>query len=353
MCKDAIRFEVWGEIDDVEEMPSEAVDVQRPPEVFDFTLAHDIHTIADGKRVALACPLELQLGYSARPRHAAVRGERHTLLLSIDQADALYRVRCVDHVYLGHVRDESGKVMDAEWLPLPILEQSRHGPAEAWMVHCELVLPSAIQERKSIGRTVLVDVRAEVCPQQCGPCPNSASKGLKRLLVAYPQVIEADRLILDEPLVLTWTLTLRIDSTPASGSIMLEPTSSLVESRLRATSAAHQVYVGAFEASDAAIDRVMAALGEHTDDGAGDILMQHETQLASLTKAMANECARQFEDLARAAAPLGLVLAPALKLWQLPPEAICAAEDALPSDVESLQRMVLELRAQLKQVAVT
>ena len=42
LCKDAICFEVWGEIDDVEEADvTEAVAMELPPETFEFFLAHD------------------------------------------------------------------------------------------------------------------------------------------------------------------------------------------------------------------------------------------------------------------------------------------------------------------------
>ena len=56
LCKDAICFEVWGEIDDVEEADvAEAVAMELPPETFEFFLAHDFR-LADSMPCARSRP---------------------------------------------------------------------------------------------------------------------------------------------------------------------------------------------------------------------------------------------------------------------------------------------------------
>ena len=69
--------------------------------------------------------------------------------------------------------------------------------------------------------------------------------------------------------------------------------------------------------------------------------------MATLKKIMVEECARQYEDLALRAAQLGFDLNASLQMWQLPSELLGVGGGAVPEDVESLKKLVAELKGQL------
>ena len=314
LCKDAICFEVWGEIDDVEEADvAEAVAMELPPETFEFFLAHDLRA-SDSDAM---CAFHAEMGPSKEPGFVVAPQTPYRLLFSCAQADKHFRVCEIGRMRLGNLRDSKGKVVDTTWTALPVAKQGRASDKDPWVVECDLSgLPKGLAKPENVGQTFLVDLQAEIQ--------------------------EVERLGLEEPLQLLKTICVRVEAKPHNVAL----SEAEVTKRFRATTIVQEIYMGQFEVSDAAVNLAMMSLRDQGDEGTKDILANSEAALQQLQKIMVEECARQYDDLAIKAAPLGFDLAASVQLWQLPSELLGVAAGAA-EDVESLKRQVAELKALL------
>ena len=313
LCKDAICFEVWGEIDDVEEADvAEAVAMELPPETFEFFLAHDFR-LADSDAM---CTFEADIGPNKSPGHIVAPQTAYRLLFSCAQADKHFKVCDIGRVRLGNIRDASGKVVDTSWSALPVAKQGRASEKDPWVVECDMTsLPKGLAKPEHVGKTFTVDLQAEIQ--------------------------EVERLGLEEPLQLVKTLCLRIEAKPQTVPL----SEAEVSKRFRSTTIVRDLH-GSVRVSDAAVNLAMMSLRDQSDEGSKDILADSDVALQQLQKILVEECSRQYDDLALKAATFGFDLTAAVQLWQLPSE-LLGAESGAPEDVASLKRQVAELKALL------
>ena len=316
LCKDAICFEMWGEIDDVEEADvAEAVAMELPPETFEFFLGHDFRA-ADSDAM---CAFQTEVGPNKEPAHVLSLSTPYRLIFSVAQADKHFKVCDVGRVRLGNIRDASGKVVDTTWAALPVAKQGRASDRDPWVVECDLsTLPKGLAKPENAGGVFTMDLQSEVQ--------------------------EVERLGLEEPLQLVQTLCVKLEAKGKGGTVPLSE--GEVSKRFRATTVVQEIYMGQFEVSDAAVNLAMMSLRDQSDEGSKDILASNEAMLQTLQKIMVEECARQYDDIALKAAPFGFDLTAALQLWQLPSELLGGAGGGA-DDIESLKRQVAELKALL------
>ena len=94
LCKDAICFEVWGEIDDVEEADvAEAVSMELPPETFEFFVGYDLRVLGGGAKKY--CPTKSDAAYAPGKvgvAHVIEPGKDLQLVFTISQADKHFKV---------------------------------------------------------------------------------------------------------------------------------------------------------------------------------------------------------------------------------------------------------------------
>jgi hypothetical protein len=263
------------------------------------------------------CAFQTEMGPSKEPGHVVAPQTPYRLLLSCAQADKHFKVCDIGRLRLGNLRNSKGKVVDTTWTALPVAKQGRASDKDPWVVECDLAsLPKGLAKPENIGQTFLIDLQAEIQ--------------------------EVERLGLEEPLQLLKTLCVRVEAKGQTVAL----SEAEVSKRFRATTVVQEIYMGQFEVSDAAVNLAMMSLRDQSDEGSKDILASSEAALQHLQKIMVEECARQYDDLALKAAPLGFDLAASLQLWQLPSELLGVGAGA-PDDVESLKRQVAELKALL------
>jgi len=314
LCKDAICFEVWGEIDDVEEADvAEAVAMELPPETFEFFLAHDLR-VHDGAKPL--CPFKDTGGSGSCHVVKPVEPKVLELVFSIAQADKHFKVCDVGRVRIGNVRDGSGKVVDGTWTALPVSKQGRASDTDPWVVQCDWAKPPAAFQ--------------------------SAGDGTRFTLTLQSEIQEVERLGLEEPLQLNQELLIEV----STGAATIAMSESEIKNRFRNTTVVQEIYMGQFEVSDAAVNLAMMSLRDQSDDGSKDVVAELESNVQKLQSLMVEECARQYEDLALRAAQLGLDIKQNLELWQLPSELLGMASG--PQDAESLKKEVEELKRLLR-----
>jgi hypothetical protein len=244
------------------------------------------------------------------------------IVFSIAQADKHFKVCDVGRVSIGNVRDASapGKAVDTAWTSLKVDKQARANADDPWMVELALTfLPKFMTKPEAVGKTFLIDLKADIQ--------------------------EVERLGLDEGLGITKTFYIKV---AAKGGAKVAPVSEAeTNKRQRVTTSCQEIYMGQFEVSDAAVNLAMMNLRDDNDGGqtTAMIMTKHEEENDALKQILIEECARQFDDLALRATPLGFDIAPSLALWQLPSE-LLGTVDA--SDAEALKKQVADLKAQLK-----
>jgi len=317
LCKDAIMFEIWGEVDDVEEQDvAEAIAMELPPETFEFFLAHDITPHENG--ASSSCKLVPEL-LPSEPGHEVPIGTALDMLFSVAQADKHFKVAHVGRFRLGNfqVCDAAGNAtpFNADWTTLQATKQSRASESEPWVVQIVFALPAAVAKPANVGKTFKATLQAEI--------------------------EEIERLGLEEPLELVKELVFKLVDTGK-----LEGKAADAKKRLRATTVVQELYMGQFEVSDAAVNLAMMSLRNQGDDAniQKEILNTHEKQVKTLEKLMIEECARQYEDLALRAMSKGFDLAASLQLWQLPNELLGTGDGA---DEGDLTQQVAALKKQL------
>ena len=148
--KDAICFEVWGEIDDVEEADvAEAVAMELPPETFEFFLAHDLRYHEDPP----LCPFKKDLPTSTKIGHVIDPSKIIEVVFSIAQADKHFKVCDVGRVRIGNLRDAKGKTIDGSWTALPVAKQGRASETDPWVVQCDWQkLPDKLKDGSANGQ---------------------------------------------------------------------------------------------------------------------------------------------------------------------------------------------------------
>jgi len=324
LCKDAICFEIWGESEDVEEGDvAEAISMELPPETFEFFLSHDF-MISDSHD---QCTFDMNLvdkkqvpSGGTTAGHILAQDTAFHLDFSIAQSDKHFKVADVGRVQIGNWRDPSGKaVKGATWAALRVTKQNRASDSAPWVVTCDLPnLPGVMNQAEHAGKVFLCDLKAEVQ--------------------------EIERLGLDEGLQLIKTLSIKIVAKGEGKSAKYSDKERTT--RDRATTVTCEVYMGQFEVSDAAVNLAMMNLRDESQGDTKSILTNHEDEVEKIKNLLVEENARQFEDLALKAEPLGFDLGPSLALWTLPSEIIGGLE--MGTDKESLQKMVVQLKNELK-----
>jgi len=310
LCKDAICFEVWGEMDDVEETDvAEAVSMELPPETFEFFVSHDLRAADTGMLCAYKDYGSKNFGHAIAPL------SHNALVLSIAQADKHFKVCDVGRFNMGYVREYgSTQALQVPWTPLKVIRQARVSESDPWVVEVDFPpLHKAMEE----GKTYQIDIKCEVQ--------------------------EVERLGLEEGLEVVKTVIIEVNK----AAVGEQDSETARRKRQRETVQLSEIYMGQFEVADAAVNLAMMNMrqSDAVEDDARDILTKYEAQVDQLKQVLVEECNRQYSDLALRAAPLGFELEASLALWQLPSELLGAEE---PADVESLKRMNADLKQQLK-----
>jgi len=290
--------------------------MELPPETFEFFLAHDIRTHSTPP----LCPFLTNLAIGAKVGHVInPTTPMHEIVFSIAQADKNFKVREVGHVRIGNVRDGSGKVVENKWTPLPVAKQGRASESDPWVVTCDWPkLPDVIVSAAA-GKLFNVTVQSEI--------------------------LELDRLGLEEPLQLTQDIIIQVGDAKTAACVAL--TEDEVKTRFRHTTLVQEIYMGQFEVSDAAVNAAMMSLRDQSSEGSKDVIKELEDNIDRLKSVMIEECARQFEDLALRTAQLGLDIKQNLELWQLPSELVGAVSGG-SNDAEGLKKELAGLKLQLK-----
>jgi len=319
LCKDAIKFEVWGEIEDVDETDvAEAVAMELPPETFEFFLAHDVRKHQDKPLCLYKDIPEIsgrkQMGHIIEPGTAALE-----LVFSVAQADKHFKVCEIGRVRVGGIKDAvKGTSVDSGWASLAIHKQGRASETDPWVVSCDwTTLPKCF-----------------------------ANEGVY-LITLQSEIQEVERLGLEEPLQLSQEVCIQVKTPAAGESLMLEMKETEVKTRFRHSTVVQEIYMGQFEVSDAAVNLAMMSLRDQSDEGSKDVIKDLETNVQKLQVFMVEECSRQYEDLSLRVAQLGLDIKQSLDVWQLPSELLGLANSG-PQDVEGLKKEVENLRNLLR-----
>jgi len=301
---DAICFEVWGQAQEVAEGQAQATQVEQPPEIFDFFVALDIHESETEVRGDswVEAAWEKGMTRDGKPALYITQNRARRLVISVSQQQSVFMVSRFAHVWLGNLRDEYHEVWDASFIPLTIISQSRVG--DRFQLVCDWISQfEMLNQAAAAGKVFYFDVKLECT--------------------------ELERLVLEEPVILTRRLNVRVEETlkqPAAGVLGVggllkkgQPaaTRRIIREgdgkgivadpdRLKRLEEHQQHYMGSWDITGEAVDIAMASLkSSAVADTGKEIKKQlHEMDegLRALSARMLDEQSRQLDALSKALA---------------------------------------------------
>lgn len=184
---DALCLEIWGQEEEVAEGTAEGASIERPPEIFDFFVAVDIHESATEVRNEewVEAAWERAATRDKKPVLFITQKRARRLLISVSQQQPVFTVSRFTHVWLGNLRDEFHEVWDESYLPLTVVSQGRNG--ERYELLCEWYSQfECLNQASAVNRIFYLDVKLECT--------------------------ELERLVLEEPLILQRRLNVAVEA---------------------------------------------------------------------------------------------------------------------------------------------
>jgi len=300
LMSDAICFEVWGQAEEVAEGQAQATQVEQPPEIFDFFVALDVHESETEVRndAWVEAAWEKGMTRDGKPALYITQNRPRRLVISVSQQQSVFMVSRFAHVWLGNLRDEFHEVWDASFIPLTISSQSRVGDRFQLICNWDSQF-DVLNQAAAASKVFYMDVKLECT--------------------------ELERLVLEEPVILTRRLNVRVEETmkqPAAGVLGVggllkgkgnAPATRRIlhdgdgrgivadPDRLKRLEEHQQHYMGSWDITGEAVDIAMASLkSSAVADTGKEIKKQlHEMDegLRVLSTKMLDEQSRQLQLL--------------------------------------------------------
>jgi hypothetical protein len=185
LTTDAICFEVCGEPAEIPEGVVKPAQIEQPPEIFDFFVSIDLHEAMDETRGGswIEAAWEKGMTRDGKPALFITQNRPRRIVVSVSQQQSSFMVARFAHVWLGNLRDEFHNVWDPVFIPLSIVSQSRNG--DRFELICDWFSQfDALNKPDAKDKIFYFDVKVEC--------------------------IELERLVMEEPIVLTRRLNVKV-----------------------------------------------------------------------------------------------------------------------------------------------